>query len=50
MKANYNLIWNPDAPTTFLIANDNAENSTMAMWDLRTPNYPVLSLSGKLLT
>jgi len=45
VSANYNIVWNPTAPTTFLISNDNGENSTMAMWDLRTPDYPVLSLS-----
>jgi len=45
--ANYHIIWSPVDATTFLISNDNNENSTMSMWDLRTPEYPVLNLTGK---
>lgn len=35
------LVWNPEIPTQFLIANDDDQNPSFNIWDLRNPDYPV---------
>jgi len=35
------LLWNPDIPTQFVVANDDDANPFFNIWDLRNPSYPV---------
>lgn len=34
------MVWNPQIPTQFLVANDD-DNPSLNIWDLRNPDYPV---------
>ena len=36
----HHIVWSPTAPTQFLLSNDNGDQSTMTLWDLRAPDYP----------
>lgn len=35
------MTWNPEIPTQFLVANDDDQNPSLKIWDLRKPDYPV---------
>jgi protein transport protein SEC31 len=35
------MVWNPEIPTQFLVANDDPQNPALKIWDLRNPDYPV---------
>lgn len=35
------MVWNPEIPTQFLVVNDDDQNPSMNIWDLRNPDYPV---------
>jgi protein transport protein SEC31 len=35
------MIWNPEVPTQFVVANDDDSNPSFNIWDLRNPSYPV---------
>ena len=35
------MVWNPEIPTQFLVANDDDQNPSFNIWDLRNPDYPV---------
>mmetsp|Transcript_33963 Transcript_33963/g.25048 ORF Transcript_33963/g.25048 Transcript_33963/m.25048 type:complete len:141 (+) Transcript_33963:377-799(+) len=35
------IVWNPEVPTQFLVANDNEQLPFLNIWDLRNPDYPV---------
>ena len=37
--------WNPEIPTQFLVANDDDQNPSLNIWDLRNPDYPVATFS-----
>jgi len=39
------LVWNPEIPTQFIIANDDDQNPSLNIWDLRNPDYPVANFS-----
>lgn len=38
-------MWNPEIPTQFLVANDDDQNPSFNIWDLRNPQYPVATYS-----
>lgn len=40
------MLWNPEIPTQFLVANDDSSNPAINIWDLRNPNYPVATFSN----
>ena len=35
------MMWNPQIPTQFVVANDDDKNPSINIWDLRNPDYPV---------
>jgi protein transport protein SEC31 len=35
------MTWNPEIPTQFMVANDDDQNPSLKIWDLRKPDYPV---------
>ena len=37
------MMWNPEIPTQFVVANDDDKNPSINIWDLRNPDYPVQS-------
>lgn len=39
------MVWNPEIPTQFLVANDDDQNPSFKIWDLRNPDYPVATYS-----
>ena len=39
-KTAHHIVWSPIAPTEFLLSNDNGDQSTLTLWDLRNPDYP----------
>ena len=39
------MVWNPQIPTQFLVANDDDQNPSLNIWDLRNPDYPVATFS-----
>lgn len=39
------MVWNPEIPTQFLVANDDDINPSLNIWDLRNPDYPVATFS-----
>lgn len=39
------MVWNPEIPTQFLVANDDDQNPTLNIWDLRNPDYPVATFA-----
>ena len=39
------MVWNPEIPTQFLVANDDDQNPSLNIWDLRNPDYPVATYS-----
>lgn len=40
------MLWNPEIPLQFLVANDDDENPVVNIWDLRNPNYPVATFNN----
>jgi len=40
-KKQTQMMWNPEIPTQFVVANDDDQNPTINVWDLRNPDYPV---------
>jgi protein transport protein SEC31 len=40
------MLWNPEIPLQFLVANDDDSNPVINIWDLRNPNYPVATFSN----
>ena len=39
------MMWNPEIPTQFVVANDDDKNPTINIWDLRNPDYPVATFN-----
>jgi len=39
------LMWNPEIPTQFVVANDDDKNPSINIWDLRNPDYPVATFN-----
>ena len=39
------MVWNPLNGIQFLVANDDPQNPTMKIWDLRNPDCPVATYS-----
>jgi hypothetical protein len=39
------MMWNPQIPTQFVVANDDDKNSSINIWDLRSPDYPVATIN-----
>jgi protein transport protein SEC31 len=39
------MMWNPEIPTQFAVANDDDKNPSINIWDLRNPDYPVATFS-----
>jgi len=39
------MMWNPEIPTQFVVANDDDKNPTINIWDLRSPDYPVATFN-----
>ena len=39
------MMWNPQIPTQFVVANDDDKNPTINIWDLRNPGYPVATFN-----
>lgn len=40
------MLWNPEIPLQFLVANDDDLNPVINLWDLRNPNYPVATYAN----
>jgi WD40 repeat protein len=40
------IIWNPLVPTQFVVANDDDQNPSFNIWDLRNPQYPVATFQN----
>lgn len=40
------IIWNPVIPTQFVVANDDDQNQSINIWDLRNPQYPVATYAN----
>jgi protein transport protein SEC31 len=38
-------MWNPLDPTQFVVANDDDNNPSINIWDLRRPDYPCCTFS-----
>jgi len=39
------MMWNPEIPTQFVVANDDDKNPSINIWDLRNPDYPVATFN-----
>jgi protein transport protein SEC31 len=39
------MMWNPEIPTQFVVANDDDKNPSINIWDLRSPDYPVATFN-----
>jgi protein transport protein SEC31 len=39
------MMWNPEVPTQFVVANDDDKSPSINIWDLRNPDYPVATYS-----
>lgn len=39
------MMWNPQVPTQFVVANDDDKNPSINIWDLRSPDYPVATFN-----
>ena len=39
------IVWNPEIPTQFLVANDDDQNPSFNVWDLRNPQYQVATFA-----
>lgn len=39
------MVWNPEIPTQFMVGNDDDQNPSLNIWDLRNPDYPVATYS-----
>lgn len=44
-KKETQMMWNPQVPTQFVVANDDDQNPLINIWDLRNPDYPVATFS-----
>lgn len=40
------MMWNPEVPLQFVVANDDDLNPSFNIWDLRNPAYPVATFQN----
>lgn len=40
------MMWNPEVPLQFVVANDDDFNPSFNIWDLRNPAYPVATFQN----
>ena len=40
------MMWNPDLATQFVVANDDDQNPSFNVWDLRKTDYPVATFQN----
>ena len=40
------MMWNPEIPTQFVVANDDDNCPNFNIWDLRNPAYPVATFQN----